>query len=109
VQRTVQTPYGSFAYDATWIISRALAETSSQNATALRDAIPRVASSYSGITGYTTLNAAGDRAYANYDFWTIRSENGTYVKVKTAQFRTDPLSGATVIQGPSTSTAAMRA
>lgn len=109
VQRTVQTPYGSFAYDAMWIVSRALAETGSQNATALRNAIPRIASSYSGITGNTTLNAAGDRAYANYDFWTIRSKNGTYVKVKTAQFRTDPLSGTTLIQGPSTSTAAMHA
>jgi branched-chain amino acid transport system substrate-binding protein len=108
VQRTVQTPYGSFAYDAMWLISRALAETGAQNATALRDAIPRIASSYNGITGNTTLNGAGDRAYANYDFWTIKSENGAYVKVKTAQFRTDPLSGATVIKGPSTSTAAMR-
>ncbi|MEI7827528.1 MAG: ABC transporter substrate-binding protein [Euryarchaeota archaeon] len=106
VQRTVQTSYGSFAYDAMWIISRALAETGAQNASALRDAIPHIASSYSGITGNTTLNAARDRAYANYDFWTIRSENGTYVKVKTAQFRTDPLSGAKVIQEPSTSTAA---
>lgn len=109
VQGTVQTPYGSFAYDAMWIISRALAETGAQNATVLREAIPRIASSYSGITGNTTLNAVGDRAYANYDFWTIGSQNDTYVKVKTAQFRTDPLSGATVIQGPSTSTAAMRA
>jgi branched-chain amino acid transport system substrate-binding protein len=68
VQGTVQTPYGSFAYDAMWIISRALAETGAQNATVLREAIPRIASSYSGITGNTTLNVIGDRAYANYDF-----------------------------------------
>ncbi|HYA33913.1 MAG TPA: penicillin-binding protein activator [Candidatus Bathyarchaeia archaeon] len=106
VQRTVQTPYGSFAYDATWIIARALAQTNTQTATALRDAIPRIASSYDGITGNTTLNAAGDRAYANYDFWTIQSENGSYVKVKTAQFRTDPVTGATVMQTSGASTAA---
>ena len=61
-----------------------------------------------GLTDNTTLNAVGDRAYANYDFWTIRSLSGTYVKMKTAQFRTDPVSGATMIQAPSTTAAAVR-
>lgn len=107
VQHTIQTPYGSFAYDAVWIMARALAETGADNSTALREAIPRVASSYNGITGNTTLNAVGDRAYANYDFWTIRSQNDTYVKVKTGQFRTDPRSGTAVVQ-PSTTTAMVR-
>ncbi len=105
VQHTIQTPYGSFAYDAVWIMARAIAETNGGNSTALRTAIPRVASSYDGITGNTTLNAAGDRAYANYDFWTIKNQNGTYVKDKTAEFRTDPRSGASVIHGPNTNTA----
>jgi branched-chain amino acid transport system substrate-binding protein len=104
VQGTIQTPYGSFAYDAVWIIARAIAETNGGDSTALREAIPRVASSYTGITGNTTLNAVGDRAYANYDFWTIRSQNGTYVKVKTAQFRTDPGSGTGVVQRLSATT-----
>jgi branched-chain amino acid transport system substrate-binding protein len=108
VRSTVQTAYGPFAYDAVWIISRAIAEAGTQNSTALRDAVPRVASSYNGITDNTTLNAVGDRAYANYDFWTIRSLSGTYVKMKTAQFRTDPVSGATMIQAPSTTAAAVR-
>jgi len=108
VKSTVQTAYGSFAYDAVWIISRALAEAGTQNSTALRDAVPRISSSYTGITGNTTLNAVGDRAYANYDFWAIKNQNGTYVKVKTAQFRTDPLSGAAVVEALSTTTAAVR-
>ncbi|MGA7076755.1 MAG: hypothetical protein WBZ42_09485, partial [Halobacteriota archaeon] len=107
VQHTVQTPYGSFAYDAMWIVARALAEAGAQNSTALREAIPRIASSYSGITGNTTLNAVGDRAYASYDFWTIANQNGTYVRVETAQFRTDPRSGATLVQEPSTALAAV--
>jgi len=109
VKNTVQTPYGSFAYDAVWIMARAIAEAGAQNTTALREAIPRVARAYAGITGNTTLNAVGDRAYANYDFWTITSQNGTYVKVETAQFRTDPRSGATVIQGPGTTAAVVHA
>ncbi len=108
VQRTIQTSDGAFAYDAVWIMARALAETNAGNSTALREAIPRVASSYTGITGNTTLNAVGDRTYANYDFWTIRSQNGTYVRVKTAQFRTDPLSGISVVQLPSMTTVVVR-
>jgi branched-chain amino acid transport system substrate-binding protein len=107
VQHTVQTPYGSFAYDAVWIMARALAETHAGNSAQLRAAIPRVASSYTGITGNTTLNAVGDRAYANYDFWAIRAHNGTYVKVKTAQFRTNPRSGTAVVR-PSTTGAVAR-
>jgi len=94
-------------HDAVWIMARALAETGAENSIVLREAIPRVASSYTGITGNTTLNVVGDRAYANYDFWTIRSQNDTHVKVKTAQFRTDPLLGIAVVK-PSTTTAVVR-
>ena len=107
VQHTIQTSEGSFAYDAVWIMARAIAETNGGSSTALRAAIPRVASSYTGVTGNTTLSAVGDRAYANYDFWTVKSQNGTYVKVKTAQFRTDPRSGTATVQ-PSTTTAVAR-
>ncbi|MGZ7164441.1 MAG: hypothetical protein ACXVIK_09295 [Halobacteriota archaeon] len=98
VQHTIQTPDGSFAYDAVWIMARAIAQTNGGNSTALRVAIPHVASSYDGITGNTTLNGIGDRAYANYDFWTIRSQNGAYMKVKTAELRTDPRSGTSIVQ-----------
>ena len=108
VRHTVQTPYGSFAYDAMWIMARAIAETNGGNSTQLRAAIPRVASSYEGITGNTTLNAIGDRAYANYDFWTIKAKNGTYEKVKTVSFRTDPRSGAIVVEGLRTALAVTR-
>ncbi|HEX7514093.1 MAG TPA: hypothetical protein VF393_00650 [archaeon] len=61
-------PYGYVASDALWIIAKAYAENNTQNSTALREAIPRIASSYEGLTGNTTLNAVGDRKYANYDF-----------------------------------------
>ena len=108
VQHTVQTADGAFAYDAVWIMARAIAETNGGNSTQLRAAIPRVASSYTGATGNTTLNAVGDRTYANYDFWTIASQNGTYVKVKTAQFRMDPRSGTSVVLGSSTATTVAR-
>ena len=91
-------PYGYVASDALWIIAKAYAENNAQNSTALREAIPRIASSYDGLTGNTTLNAVGDRKYANYDFWTADNQNGTYKWVLTAQYRTDPTSGAATVQ-----------
>lgn len=108
VQHTVQTADGAFAYDAVQIMARAIAETNGGNSTALRAAIPHIASSYNGVTGNTTLNAVGDRAYANYDFWAIQGQNGTYVKVKTAEFRTDPHTRTGVVQVSSTATAVVR-
>jgi hypothetical protein len=35
-----------------------------------------VANSYTGVTGDTSLNEAGDRKHADYDFWAIRANNG---------------------------------
>ena len=35
-----------------------------------------MANSYTGITGDTSLNEAGDRKHAEYDFWAIRANNG---------------------------------
>jgi ABC-type branched-subunit amino acid transport system substrate-binding protein len=94
----VPQPYGYVAYDALWIITKAYAENSTQNSTALRETIPRIASSYDGLTGNVMLNAVGDRKYANYDFWTAGHQNGTYKWVLTAQYRTDPTSGAATVQ-----------
>jgi branched-chain amino acid transport system substrate-binding protein len=37
----------------------------------LRRALVRVAQGYRGVTGKLVLNAAGDRAYGSYDFWSV--------------------------------------
>lgn len=75
-QRIGKVPriYAEVAYDAFWI--SALTE----NATGATDGIDsikkiflRTASSYTGITGNTSLNQAGDRRNGDYDFWAIRS------------------------------------
>ena len=44
---------------------------------ARRRQLTAVANAYDGLTGRTTLNAAGDRASGNYDFWAVcRMGNG---------------------------------
>ena len=38
----------------------------------------KIAQSYQGITGNTTLNQFGDRKYGDYDFWAVRNSESTH-------------------------------
>jgi hypothetical protein len=42
----------------------------------LKRTFVRIADSYKGITGNTTLDKVGDRKYGDYDFWAIRVNDG---------------------------------
>ena len=37
----------------------------------------KIADSYKGITGNTSLNQFGDRKYGDYDFWAVRNSEST--------------------------------
>lgn len=66
------------AYDAVWIAALACRQVGPDAAAEkLRKIIPEVAAGYTGATGATTLNDAGDRAGGQYAFWQIAEENGT--------------------------------
>jgi branched-chain amino acid transport system substrate-binding protein len=71
--------YASVAYDSLWIA--ALTENASRatnDINTLTKAFVQTADSYTGITGNTTLNEAGDRKYASYDFWAVRDNNSIF-------------------------------
>jgi branched-chain amino acid transport system substrate-binding protein len=73
------SPYSAVAYDAFWVA--ALAEnvtmlkegnhTSREMVDGLKKAIVDSANSYFGVTGNTSLNAVGDRANGQYDYWKV--------------------------------------
>jgi branched-chain amino acid transport system substrate-binding protein len=86
----VPQPYAYAAYDSAWVITIAYLETRSEAASVMNVAIPQVADSYYGITGSTALNAAGDRTFARYDFWSVMQENGAYTWKKVGSYSTDP-------------------
>ncbi|HEX8395529.1 MAG TPA: ABC transporter substrate-binding protein [Longimicrobium sp.] len=48
----------------------------------------QVAGSYHGTTGWAALNAAGDRAYADFDFWAIRPSGSTHAWTRVAGYET---------------------
>jgi len=60
----------------------------------LKSAIVKIADSYKGITGNTTLNQVGDRKYGDYDFWGVEVKYGKnkdfqWVSVGKARFALD--------------------
>jgi ABC-type branched-subunit amino acid transport system substrate-binding protein len=72
IERTPRS-YASVAYDTLWVA--ALAENytnATHDVNYLKNTIVKIADSYNGITGNTTLNQLGDRKYGDYDFWTVQ-------------------------------------
>jgi branched-chain amino acid transport system substrate-binding protein len=74
--------YASVAYDSLWLAAlteNAALRTMPNDVNFLKKTFVHIADSYSGITGNTTLNAAGDRSSGNYDFWPIKQgSNGAF-------------------------------
>ena len=87
-QRLGRTPdaFALAAYDALVVGVKGLKDTTEgEGAPALRKAIEDVAQDYTGLTGPTELNDAGDRSLGNYDFWAVckREAGDEWVKVAT--------------------------
>ena len=66
-------PFALAVYDAVCVLANTLAATAGNTTSfsQLKQEFVQQANSYSGATGPTTLNAAGDRKTGNYDFWRI--------------------------------------
>jgi branched-chain amino acid transport system substrate-binding protein len=76
-------------YDAVWIAAQAyLASSSSPDIADLQQHFEEAASQYYGATGWTLLNAAGDRQYANFDFWAIRRPGASHLWTRVAGYDT---------------------
>lgn len=76
-------------YDATWVAALAyLASPAGVDADSLATRFVQAAGSYHGTTGWTTLNAKGDRQYADFDFWAIRTVGSTNAWTRVAGYET---------------------
>lgn len=65
------------AYDALFVAYPAFEESrGGRDFAALKAAFVAIADSYTGVTGPITLNQAGDRVFADFDFWAIRPVEG---------------------------------
>jgi branched-chain amino acid transport system substrate-binding protein len=69
--------YASTAYDALWVAALAENQTkqaNNNNIEQLKDAFTRIANSYTGITGNTSLDQNGDRKYGDYEYWAVTKD-----------------------------------
>jgi branched-chain amino acid transport system substrate-binding protein len=74
-------------YDAVWVAALAyLASPAHVSAADLKTRFVATAGSYYGATGWTALNAAGDRKYADFDFWGIRASGATHAWTRVAAY-----------------------
>jgi branched-chain amino acid transport system substrate-binding protein len=84
--------YALSAYDALFIVDRAAREAGgTEHFEAFKTDFVRVADAYTGITGSTALDSAGDRAAADFDFWAIQLQNNTYTWVRVGGYNNGTL------------------
>ena len=65
------------SYDAVQILARAASAAGASDGAAVAAAVPAAAASYRGLSGDTSLNAAGDRDSAIFEVWTVRGGGWT--------------------------------
>ena len=76
-------------YDAVWLAAQAYASAPRPATTdQLRARFVASSGTYVGTTGWTVLNAAGDRKFADFDFWSIVKDASGTRWVRTAQYDT---------------------
>ena len=76
-------------YDAVWVAAQAyLASPRNVTTDELATRFVSGAGSYFGATGWTVLNAAGDREYASFDFWAVRPAGASHAWTRVAGFDT---------------------
>ena len=79
--RTGITPdaFALSTYDALFVVERALRDAGNlKDFASFKAAFVDAANAYSGVTGSTALDTAGDRLSADFDFWGVRLVNGSY-------------------------------
>lgn len=76
-------------YDAVWVVARGYVASGATLAIdQLKHAFTTAASTQYGATGWTVLNAAGDRKYGDFDFWAVREVEGAPAWIRIGQYET---------------------
>lgn len=90
-ERTGMNPdaFALTIYDAVWVVARGyVASGATLDIEQLKHAFTTAASTHFGATGWTVLNAAGDRKYGDFDFWAVREVEGAPTWIRVARYET---------------------
>ncbi len=84
--------YALSAYDALFVVELAFQNAGGTgNFDQFKSAFVAAADAYTGVTGSTALDAAGDRASANFDFWAVQLQGSTYTWVRVGGYNNGTL------------------
>jgi len=76
-------------YDAVWITAQAYLATGGRGQpAALKTSLVAAANSFYGASGWTTLNAAGDRRFGDFDFFSLSQSGANFSWIVSAQYNT---------------------
>jgi branched-chain amino acid transport system substrate-binding protein len=76
-------------YDGVWLAAQAyLAAGGTGHVTALKSALVTAADGFYGASGWTKLNAAGDRKFGDFDFFALAQSGSTFSWTLAAQYNT---------------------
>jgi len=68
---------GLAAYDSVWLAALSILACGANNGVCVQANFPSIANNYFGVTGWTQLNANGDRTATNYGDFGVQMVNGT--------------------------------
>lgn len=81
--------YAATAYDCVWLLGLSIIQAGKYDGEAIRSALPMVAKTYFGVSGWTVLDDNGDRASGDYDVWAVVMKDGKPTWEKVAVVKTD--------------------
>lgn len=91
--------YTLAAYDALWVAALAASKSAGPDTIAdLRQAIMHTAEGYTGPSGPTTLNEAGDRRFGIFDFWAVCPRERGFQWKRVAVYRPSQDGPGTIIR-----------
>ncbi len=84
--------YAFAAYDAAWVAVKSYygVDRDTLQFATLKSNFEETCETYIGTSGPVSLNAAGDREFGNYDFWSVRISGDSYEWYKSALYEIDP-------------------
>jgi len=65
----VPDPYAYGSYDSLWVVAKCIGMTQQYTGSSINKVLPAVANVTFGASGWTSLNAFGDRTIGDYQFW----------------------------------------
>ncbi len=90
--------YALASYDAVWVAAQVyLATGATEDTVVLKEALQQVTQTYYGTTGWMALNQAGDRKFADYDFWAVGQDGEIFQWNHVARYQIDPGSAARLV------------